>query len=167
MTEAMNYAVCAILIGSGATAVMDIWTIARKALFGVPLANYGMVGRWIASMPRGRFIHHPISKSPAISGEHFIGWVAHYLVGIAFAAVLLAIWGLEWARHPALAPALIVGLGSVAAPFLLMQPGMGSGIAASKTPNPASARVQSVMTHGVFGVGLYAAGEGAKLLLGF
>ena len=34
------------------------------------------------------------------SGERLIGWTAHYLIGIAFAAVLLAIWGLEWARQP-------------------------------------------------------------------
>jgi hypothetical protein len=46
-----------------------------------------------------------------------------------------------------------------------MQPGMGAGIAASRTPRPAAARVQSLITHTVFGVGLYAAGWIVKLLL--
>lgn len=164
MTETMSYLVYAVLIGAGATAVMDVWTIARRALFAVPLANYAMVGRWLAYLPRGRFMHHPISKSPAVRGERAVGWIAHYLIGMAFAAVLLAIWGLEWTRHPTLTPALIVGLGSVAAPFLVMQPGMGAGIAASKTPNPANARIQSVVTHGIFGLGLYLAGEVTSLL---
>jgi len=89
--------------------------------------------------------------------EREIGWTAEYLTGIAFAAVLLAIWGLEWVRQPTLGPALIVGIGSVAAPFLLMQPGMGAGIAASRTPRPGAARLQSLVTHAVFGLGLYAA----------
>ena len=93
----------------------------------------------------------------AVRGERLIGWAAHYLTGIAFAGTLLAIWGLEWARHPTIAPALIVGLGSVAAPFLLMQPGMGAGVAASRTPRPGAARIQSLVTHAVFGLGLYAA----------
>jgi hypothetical protein len=53
---------------------------------------------------------------------------------------------------------LIVGLGSVAAPFLLMQPGMGAGIAASRTPRPTAARLRSLVTHGIFGLGLYATG---------
>jgi Protein of unknown function (DUF2938) len=61
-------------------------------------------------------------------------------------------------------PALLVGIGTVAAPFLLMQPGMGAGIAASRTPRPAAARVQSLLTHFIFGVGLYGAGWIANLL---
>ena len=116
------------------------------------------VGRWLAYLPRGRFRHDPIAASPAVRGERLIGWMAHYLIGIAFAAALLAIWGLDWARHPTIGPALMVGIASVSAPFLLMQPGMGAGIAASRTARPAAARLQSLVTHGIFGLGLYAAG---------
>jgi hypothetical protein len=147
----------ALLIGAGATAVMDLWTIARQRLLGVPLPNYGLVGRWLAYLPRGRFRHDPIAKSPAVRGEQLIGWIAHYAIGVAFAAALPIIWGLDWARNPTLAPALLVGIGSVAAPFLIMQPGMGAGIAASRTPRPSAARVQSLVTHAIFGLGLYAA----------
>jgi len=32
---------------------------------------------------------------------------------------------------------------------------MGLGLAASKTPKPDAARLRSIMTHGVFGLGLY------------
>ena len=126
-----------VLIGAGATVVMDLWVLARKRLLGVPAASYGLVGRWIA----------------------------HYVIGIAFAAALLAIWGCEWARHPALGPALAVGIGSVAAPFLVMQPGMGAGVAASRTPRPNAARLQSFVTHAVFGLGLYGAGWLTRILL--
>jgi hypothetical protein len=52
---------------------------------------------------------------------------------------------------------LIIGVGSVMAPFLVLQPGMGAGIAASRTPRPAVVRLQSLVTHGIFGLGLYAA----------
>jgi len=162
-----NPLVLTVLIGAGATAMMDIWGVARKQLFGIPAANYGLVGRWLAYLLRGRFRHDPIAASPRVQGERLIGWTAHYLIGIAFAAVLLAIWGLDWARHPTIGPALIVGLGSVAAPFLLMQPGMGAGIAASRTPRPAAARLESLVTHGIFGLGLYAAGWATRWLVTF
>jgi hypothetical protein len=158
MDTIMEYLVRVFLIGVGATAMIDIWAVARKRLLGIPSLNYGLVGRWFAYLMHGRFRHDPIAASPPIKGERLIGWIAHYLTGIAFAAVLLAIWGLDWARHPTIAPALIVGIGSVAAPFLLMQPGMGMGVAASRTPRPAAARVQNLVTHGIFGLGLYAAG---------
>lgn len=163
----MDYLVCALLIGAGATAVMDIWAVARKWLLGIPPLDYGLVGRWLAYLARGRFRHDPIAASPPVQGERLIGWTAHYLIGIALAAMLLAIWGLEWARHPTIAPALIVGIGSVVAPFLLMQPGMGAGVAASRTPRPAVARIQSIVTHAIFGLGLYAAGWVTSLLRTF
>jgi len=161
----MDYLVSILLIGVGATAVTDLWAIARRRLLGIPPPNYGLVGRWLAHMPRGRFRHDSIAAAPPVRGEHLVGWTAHYLIGIAFAAILLGIWGLAWVRHPTIGPALIVGIGTVAAPFLVMQPGMGAGIAARRTPRPASARLQSLVMHAVFGLGLFAAGWAASFLL--
>jgi hypothetical protein len=147
----MDFLLHSILIGAGATAATDVWALARRRLLRIPLPDWALVGRWFAHMAHGQFRHDRIAASPAVKGERVIGWSAHYATGIAFAAVLLA-----WTRDPALAPALVVGIGSVAAPFLLMQPGMGAGIAASRTPRPAAARLQSLITHAVFGLGLYA-----------
>jgi len=154
----------AILIGAGATAFLDLWSAARARFFGTPGPDYAPVGRWLAYLTRGRLFHDAIARSAPIRGEAAIGWIAHYLIGIAFAAVLLAVWGPEWAREPALIPALVVGIGSVAAPFLVMQPGMGAGLAASRTPDPRAARLRSLTTHAVFGFGLYAAGWAARLI---
>lgn len=158
MTRAADYSTCAILIGAGATLAMDLWAVIRKRLLGIPALDYALVGRWLAHLARGRFRHDSIAASPPMPGERLLGWTAHYAIGIAFAAVLLVVWGLDWARQPTIGPALIVGLGSVAAPFLVMQPAMGAGIAASRTPRPGTARINSLITHGVFGLGLYAAG---------
>lgn len=160
----MNYLVCTLITGVGATAVMDLWGIARKPLRGIAPPNYGLVGRWLAHMARGRFRHESIAASPPVRGERLLGWTAHYLIGIAFAAVLIGVWGLAWVQHPTIGPALLVGIGTVAAPFLLMQPGMGAGIAASRTPRPAAVRRQSLITHAVFGLGLYAAGWATRFL---
>lgn len=153
-----------IITGIGATALMDAWAIARGRLFGIALPNYALVGRWLAHMPRGRFRHASIAAAPPVRGELGIGWIAHYLTGVAFAALLFAIWGRAWFEQPTPGPALLVGIGTVAAPFLLMQPGMGAGVAASRTSSPAAARLQSLVTHAVFGLGLYATACAARLL---
>jgi hypothetical protein len=52
-------------------------------------------------------------------------------------------------------PALATGLLTVAAPLFVLQPALGAGIASSKAPNPNAARLRSVLTHGVYGLGLY------------
>jgi len=166
MKAYMDYLGSAIFIGAGATLATDLWVLVRKQLLGTPLPDWSLVGRWIAHMPRGRFFHERIASSEPVQGERAIGWVAHYLIGIAFAGVLIHLSGLTWARQPTLAPALTIGIATVAAPLLLMQPAMGAGLAASRTPRPNSARVQSLTTHTVFGVGLYAAAIFLNLLLG-
>ena len=159
----MNNPVGALVMGVGATLLIDLWAIARRRAFGIPLPDYGLVGRWFAHLARGRFRHQSIAASAPVRGERLIGWIAHYFVGVLFAALLLAVWGDVWIHQPAIVPALVLGIGTVAAPFLLMQPGMGAGVAASRTPRPAAARLQSLITHTIFGLGLYASGWVARL----
>jgi hypothetical protein len=153
----MNDLISLVLTGVGATVVMDLWGVARKQLLGLPSLDYGMVGRWIGHMARGKFRHDRIAAASPIPAERLIGWSMHYIIGVAFAAGLISIVGFEWLQHPTLGPALAFGLVTVVAPFFVMQPGMGAGIAASRTPNPGSARVQSLITHAVFGLGLWTA----------
>ncbi len=153
----MEHQINIILTGIGATALLDLWTVVRKKAFGTAMPNYGLVGRWIAHMPQGRFRHASIAKAEPRRGELAIGWTAHYLIGIAFAALLPAVAGASWFERPTLLPALALGIATVAAPFLVMQPSMGAGIAASRTPDPRTARRQSIVTHAIFGLGLYAA----------
>jgi hypothetical protein len=83
---------------------------------------------------------------------------------VAFAALLPLLFGAAWLRDPTPGPALAVGIGTVAAPFLLMQPGMGAGLAARRSPRPAAARLHSLVTHAVFGLGLYASAIATRAL---
>lgn len=46
-------------------------------------------------------------------------------------------------------------MGTVVAPLCFMQPAMGAGFFASRTPTPARNCLKSLVTHFVFGVGLF------------
>ncbi|MGC4010862.1 MAG: DUF2938 domain-containing protein [Pseudomonas sp.] len=142
-------------IGIGATLLMDGWTILRKRLLGVPSLDYALLGRWIGHMPRGQFRHAPVGKAAPVAGELALGWFAHYATGILFAAMLLGATGRNWLYAPTPLPALAFGLATVLMPFLLMQPAFGLGIAAAKTTNPTKARLHSLATHAIFGLGLF------------
>jgi Protein of unknown function (DUF2938) len=145
-----------VLVGIGATAVMDIWLLFLSRL-GVPVASFGLIGRWIGHMPQGRFAHHAISKAQPVAFELPLGWLIHYLIGIVYAGVLLALLGLGWLEQPTYLPALAFGAITVAAPWFVMQPAMGAGFAASKTPSPLKNCLRSLANHAVFGTGLYLA----------
>lgn len=154
MTLSLQDIPLAMLIGIGATAVMDAWLLLLKSL-GVPTLNFAFIGRWVGHLLRGQIAHAAIAKAAPIRGELAWGWLTHYAVGVAFAGVLLSLQGAAWAHSPTLWPALAVGMGTVAAPLLVMQPAMGSGFAASRTPTPLKNCLRSLANHTVFGLGLY------------
>ncbi len=156
MTITTEFLLRTILIGAGATLVMDIWLLLLKRL-GIPGLNFALLGRWVGHLPKGRWKHESIAKSPAIAHELLLGWLAHYGIGIAFAALLVAMAGVDWTRAPSLWPALFTGMATVVAPLFVMQPAMGAGIASSRTPTPWRNRIRSFFNHSVFGLGLYLA----------
>lgn len=153
----MELPLAIVLTGTGATVLVDAWALLRQRLLGVPAPDWGLVGRWFAHMRHGRFRHQSIAAAVPVRGEGAFGWLAHYGIGIAYAALLPLVGGGDWFRHPTPAPALALGLLTVAAPLLLMQPGMGAGLAGRRTRNPAATRLHSLLTHAIFGAGLYAA----------
>ena len=58
-----------LLTGAGATAVTDLWAIARRRILGMPLPNFGFVGRWMAQLARGHLRARPIAGVAPVRGE--------------------------------------------------------------------------------------------------
>lgn len=148
-------------IGIGATALLDLWNLLLNRTLGLPLPNWAMVGRWFCHLPSGRVMHAGIAASPGFSHELAVGWVMHYAIGILFAAATLILWP-GWGHAPTLLPALTVGWVTILCGWLILAPGMGAGIAASKTPNPTRARLMNIAGHTVFGLGLWGSALGAR-----
>ena len=164
MSTATHFA-AAVLVGMGATLFMDVWALVMKRAFSIPSADYCLVGRWLCHMPEGRLMHESIAAASPKRSECTVGWIAHYVIGIAYALVLVALVSGRWLVQPTLLPAMLFGIGSVLVPYLIMQPAFGLGIAGSRTPRPTSARLRSLMAHTAFGVGLYASAVGVSHLL--
>ena len=155
MKELVEILARAVVIGIGGAALMDAWGLLARRAFNIQGLDYALLGRWIGHLPRGRFFHDRIAAAAPVRGERALGWAAHYAIGIGFAVPLLLVGGLAWARSPTILPPMLIGLGTILAPWLVMQPAMGAGIAASRTPNPTAARLRNLATHAVYGIGLY------------
>ncbi len=144
-----------ILVGMGATLCIDLWASFLARVFGVRSLNYCLLGRWVLHMREGRVVHASIAASAPKPYECPVGWTAHYSIGIGLAMAFVMLARDGWLERPVLLPALAYGVATVVVPFLTMQPAFGLGIAGSKTPSPWKARLKSVMTHSVFGIGLW------------
>jgi hypothetical protein len=149
-----------ILIGAGATAVIDCFTF-MVSLFGNTPRGILFVGRWLAYIPKGKFLHHTIIETPSIANELLIGRVAHYCIGITFAFLLIIMYGKKWLLKPTLNPALVVAIITLVTPIFILQPALGFGIAFSNMPQQVHLIVKTILIHTIYGFGLYLS---AKLL---
>lgn len=155
----------AVMVGIGAVVIMDLWNLFLQRAFQISSLNFCLVGRWLSHMWTGTFTHANIAAAPKRPVECAIGWIAHYLIGSTFAVLLVVATSGSWLENPTFLPALLVGVGTVPIPYFIVQPALGFGIAAAKTTNPAQARLKSLITHTVFGVGLYLAAFPVKYVM--
>ena len=100
-------------------------------------------------------LHASIANTAPKTWECQVGWITHYTVGVSLAIVFVAIMPRDWVARPTLTPALIYGIATVVFPFFILQPSLGLGIASARTANPTKARIKSLATHFVFGVGIF------------
>jgi uncharacterized membrane protein YagU involved in acid resistance len=144
---------------------MDSWNLFLKRAFRIPSLNYCLLGRWLRHMLGGTLRHASIIAAQPKPFECAVGWIGHYTIGVAFALVFVVLASGDWLARPTLLPALLYGIGTAVFPFFIMQPSFGLGIAASRTPKPGQARLKSLVTHTVFGVGLYVCALGVSYVL--
>ena len=156
-----------IIIGIGATFLVDLWNLFLRGAFGIRSLNYCLLGRWLRHMPDGTFRHASIAGAPQKPLECTVGWITHYTIGVVLTIVFVFFASGEWLARPTLLPALLYGIGTVVFPLFILQPSFGMGIASSKTPHPTQARLKSLMTHAVFGVGLWVCALGVSYMLQF
>lgn len=145
----------AVAIGIGATVLMDLWAILLNKAFGQARPNWAPVGRWVWHLREGQVFHDDIGQAAPYRHELALGWAFHYLVGIVYGIILVAVAGAGWLAAPTFLPAFILGIVTVGAGWFLLAPGMGAGWAASKRPNPMQIRAFNLVSHTIFALGLY------------
>lgn len=143
-----------VALGIGATALTDLWAWMLARFFGQSRPNWALVGRWFRHLPAGKVFHDDIAAAPTYAHELQLGWIGHYVVGAIYGLAFALIAGPDWLAAPRLLPAWLFGLATLAFGWFLLQPGLGLGWAASRTPNPGRVRALNLVSHSVFGLGL-------------
>jgi hypothetical protein len=151
----MDLLVKGVVIGAGATVLMDVWAILLWKGFGQSRPNWAPVGRWFWHLKSGTVFHDDIGKAEPYANELALGWIGHYAVGILYGVILALIAGAAWFDAPTFLPAWILGIVTVGAGWFLLQPGLGLGFAASKLANANKVRALNLVAHTVFALGLY------------
>ena len=144
-----------IFMGIVATLVIDIWAVILSTIFKLPTTNWSMVGRWCAHLRTGQFIHRPISQSKPVKSEQTIGWLFHYIIGIGYAYLYVILMVFIVSNDPSLISAIIYGLVTLIAPWLVLQPALGLGLFARLADKPNTTGALNLSVHLIFEVALY------------
>ena len=147
--------VAGVLMGIGGTAAMDLWALLLARTGIAPFPNWAMPGRWLAGALGGTIWQGEIGARPPVRHELPLGWAFHYAVGVLYVVVFAVAAGSVWLAAPSFAPVWLFALATIAAGWFLLQPGMGLGWAASKTPNPWKVRGLGLTAHTAFGLGMW------------
>ena len=151
----LSLAARGLLLGIGATVLFDLWQWLVARTLGQPAPNLAPMGRWFWHLREGRVFHADIGRAEPWAHELALGWAGHYVVGAIYGAAFALVAGPGWLAAPSFLPAWIFGLATLAFGWFLLQPGMGMGWAASRTPNPGRVRALNLAGHTVFGLGLW------------
>lgn len=144
-----------ILMGLAGTVAMDIWAWVLARLCVAPFPNWAMPGRWLGHIAKGRLFHADIGAAQPVKGELALGWLLHYGVGVIYGIVFAHLAGVVWVAKPDFLTVWVFSLITIAAGWFLLQPGMGLGWVASKTPNPWKVRGLGLVAHTVFAIGMW------------
>ena len=147
-----------LIVGVAATLTLDVVQQLMRLVLKWPITNWGIIGRWAAYLPEGRFVHKTIGKTPPVKNEMLLGWIVHYGVGIGYGAIYLFLVYVVFGTGPGFVPAMVFGIVSVSVTWFMMEPILGARVMGAGTPDPTVTRIHDFCSHLGFGLGLYLGG---------
>jgi hypothetical protein len=162
----MMAALYVLIVGVVATAALDLWQQVCRLVFGLPITDWGLIGRWVGHFRDGQFTQPDIGRAAPVPGERPLGWLVHYAVGIGYGVVYLALMWLLLGTPPSLLSALVFAALSVGVTWFFMEPVLGAGVMAAKVPNRPVALAHDLTSHLAMGLGLWAGDLIARPLIG-
>jgi Protein of unknown function (DUF2938) len=119
--------------------------------------SVALVGRWALGLPRGRWTHADITRSPARQGEVRAGWAFHFLVGGGGVALMYAAF-VQYAGFTLLTHHLwggvLFGAATSLLPWLMLLPAFGWGWFGRRGPRGSNALLASMVSHIPYGLGV-------------
>lgn len=144
-----------VFLGVFATLIMDVVNVAGRKLGIHKGGSYALIGRWFMGFGKGRFRYSNILEAPAFPYEGFVGFVAHYAIGICLGYLYLTTS--SWIGFHAQSLTWGLGFGTLTniLPWFIMFPAFGFGILAIKGPSGNTMLRSSFLNHLGYGAALW------------
>ena len=145
-----------IVVGVSGTIAMDLLNLLFARIGIILKIDVAMIGRMAAGWTRWRFRYRHPNEMEHVTNETFLGYVAHYGIGVSLAIPFVFGWALLIGGDASPIWALAYGVATTAASWLFVYPCMGFGAFGVRAPEGAKAIFSPLANHLFYGVGLAA-----------
>ena len=144
-----------IFTGLIATLIFDIFNQSLYFAYSIDRPKWNLLGRYFLGYKQGYFIRKNLVNDEEIRNELQWGYLIHYSIGIIYGLfyVFLNTWLFD---YPSILLAYIIGFISVLGAWCYLMPfAYDLGFFASKSEDRLKVMIQNLITHFVFGTGLF------------
>jgi hypothetical protein len=144
-----------LISGLIATIIFDIFQQSLNFAYGIEKPKWELIGRYFLGYKRGIFNRVLIIEDELEKNELFWGYLIHYLIGAVYGIFYVSLNELFF-TYPSILVAYFVGFISVLGAWCYLMPfAFNLGFFASKSENRLKIMSQNLISHFVFGTGLF------------
>ena len=150
----MNLIVTGVVAGVLGTMAMDSLNYLFTRTGTLAKIDVAVIGRMAAGWGRGRFRYRHPGEIEQIANEVLYGYVTHYTIGAVLAVPYVLGWDLLVGGPASPVWALVYGVATTVASWLLVYPSMGLGVCGRRSPEGMRAPLSSLSNHLFYGAGV-------------
>ena len=144
-----------IISGLFATIMFDLYHSCTNFAYGVEKPKWNLLGRYFLGYKENKFIRKNLINDEELDNELLWGYFFHYLIGIIY-GIFFVIFNFLLFDYPSILLAYIFGFSTVLGAWCFLMPfAYNLGFFGSKSEQRINLLVQNLISHFVFGTGLF------------
>ena len=144
-----------LITGIIATIIFDIFQYSLSFAYGIDKPKWNLIGRYFLGYKKGIYIRHSISEDEQEGEELIWGYLIHYIIGMVYGAFYVLLNKLMF-DYPSILLAYFIGFSSVLGAWCYLMPfAFNLGFFASKSEKRLELMSQNLISHFIFGTGLF------------
>ena len=144
-----------IISGIVATLIFDLYQLSLSYAYNIQKSKWDLIGRYFVGFKDKIYTRHDIENDTYVGHELLFGYIVHYVVGSMF-GIFYVILNKILFNDPSMLLAIIVGFITLFGSWCIIMPfALNIGFFASKKDEQRQIIVQNLISHYIFGTGLF------------
>ena len=144
-----------LISGLVATIIFDLFNQSLHYAHSIDKPKWNLLGRYYLGYKEGRYIRNSLADDAEVENELLWGYIIHYVIGIIYGLIYVCLNNIFF-DYPSILIAYLFGFTTVLGAWCYLMPfAYNLGFFASKSNKRFNILAQNLITHFIFGTGLF------------